>query len=367
MQKGTLLLENGDYYQGHSFGAQATVSAELCFNTGMTGYQEIFTDPSYKNQILTCTHVHIGNYGIHPFDSESESVKIKGLIVRNFSEKFSRLSATESLDQFLIRNNIPALAELDTRTIVKTIRRQGAMNCILSAEIDDIELLKKMLLATPAMDGLELASKVSTKEAYEIKNTADQYRIAVLDFGVKKSMLNILNSRGASLKVFPATSEMTEILAYKPNGIFLSNGPGDPKSMQYAITTVQALLETGVPIFGICLGHQLLGMCLGISTYKLHYGHRGSNHPVFNLESRRSEITTQNHGFGLLKKDILENQELIEITHLNLNDESVEGIRSKKHNAFSVQYHPEAAPGPHDSRYLFDQFFKNIDLFCSLN
>ncbi len=358
VQPAVLLLADGTIAKGQAFGAFGTTTGEICFNTGMTGYQEVFTDPSYFGQILIMNNAHIGNYGVKETDVESSSVKISGLIGRNLENQYSRKMADDSLDSYLKKNNVVSITGIDTRALVEHIRQKGAMNCIISSEITDVETLKKQLAAVPDMNGLELASKVSTTEPYVLGNDTG-IRIAVMDYGVKKNILQCMVDRGAQVKVFPARTPLAEVEAYQPHGYFISNGPGDPAPMAYAIQTVRTLLEKNKPLFGICLGHQLLALANGVSTFKMHHGHRGLNHPVKNLITGRSEITTQNHGFGVDPKSIAAASH-IEVTHVNLNDRSIEGIRVKGKPAFSVQYHPEATPGPHDSRYLFDQFLDMV-------
>ncbi|MBL7726478.1 MAG: glutamine-hydrolyzing carbamoyl-phosphate synthase small subunit [Dinghuibacter sp.] len=354
-KKAVLVLENGTVHEGIAYGYTGTTSGEICFNTGMTGYQEVFTDPSYYGQVIIMNNAHIGNYGVLDTDVESDSVKIRGLIGRNLETLFSRRLANGSLHDYLVANKIVAIEEVDTRSLVIEVRKQGAMNCIISSETTDVEALKKQLAAVPSMAGLELASQVSTPTPYTLGDPGAAKRIAVLDFGVKKNILDCMVQRGAYVKVFPAKTSVEEIHEFQPHGYFLSNGPGDPAVMDYAINTVKALLNEGKPMFGICLGHQLLALANGISTFKMHHGHRGLNHPVMNKITGRSEITTQNHGFGVDAESVNANAN-VEVTHVNLNDQSIEGIRLKDKPAFSVQYHPEATPGPHDSRYLFDDF-----------
>ncbi len=354
-----LLLADGTIAYGNAFGAIGTTTGEICFNTGMTGYQEVFTDPSYFGQILIMNSAHIGNYGVMDADVESDSVKINGLIGRNLEDQYSRKIANGSLNEYLQKNNIVSIEGVDTRALVAHVRTKGAMNCIISSETTDIETLKKKLATTPNMDGLELASTVSTKVAYEMGDASSAIRIAVMDYGVKRNILKCLVERGAYVKVFPAKTLLEEVKQFNPNGYFISNGPGDPAPMDYAVATVKEILKGDKPIFGICLGHQLLALANDIPTFKMHHGHRGLNHPVKNIISGKSEITTQNHGFGV-DPEAVRNASHIEITHVNLNDESIEGIRVKGKPAFSVQYHPEATPGPHDSRYLFDEFIEMI-------
>lgn len=325
----------------------------------MTGYQEVFTDPSYYGQVLIMNSVHIGNYGVKDADIESDGVKIRGLIGRNLEEQFSRLQAKGSLDEYLKANNIVCIEGVDTRALVAHVRVKGAMNCVISSEIEDIDKLKDILAKTPSMDGLELASAVSTEREYEIGDPGADIRIAVMDFGVKQHILQCMVERGAFVKVFPARTPLEKVRAFHPHGYFLSNGPGDPAPMDYAIPAVKEILKEKKPLFGICLGHQLLALANDIPTFKMHHGHRGLNHPVKNLVTGRCEITTQNHGFGV-DPVAVKKASNIEVTHVNLNDDSIEGIRLKDRPAFSVQYHPEATPGPHDSRYLFDEFIELI-------
>lgn len=354
-----LLLADGTVAHGKAFGAIGTTTGEICFNTGMTGYQEVFTDPSYFGQILIMNNAHVGNYGVKDADVESDSVKISGLIGRNLEDLYSRKLANGSLDEYLKKNKIVSIEGVDTRALVAHIRTKGAMNCIISSETTDIETLKKKLAETPDMNGLELASKVSTAEAYELGDKNSSVRIAVMDYGVKKNILQCMVDRGAYVKVFPARTSLETVKEFNPQGYFISNGPGDPAPMDYAIQTVKQILKEEKPLFGICLGHQLLALANDIPTFKMHHGHRGLNHPVKNLVTGRSEITTQNHGFGV-DPDAVKKADHIEVTHVNLNDQSIEGIRVKGKPAFSVQYHPEATPGPHDSRYLFDEFISLI-------
>lgn len=355
-----LLLEDGTVFQGKAAGKIGTTTGEICFNTGMTGYQEVFTDPSYYGQIMVCTNVHIGNYGIKESESQSETVKISGLVVRNYSSQFSRKQADESIHEFLLRQGIVAICDIDTRELVAQIRDKGAMNAIISSETQDIEALKEVLRTTPDMKGLELSSEVSVKNAYEMGMENEGPKVAVLDLGVKENILNNLKTRGCRLKVFPAKTSQQEMAAWQPDAYFISNGPGDPAAMDYAVETTREILNSGKPMFGICLGHQLFAQAMGVGTFKMHNGHRGLNHPVKNIITGRCEITSQNHGFGVVPEDVETNPEL-EVTHVNLNDNSIEGIRHKSRPAFTVQYHPEAAPGPSDAHYLFDDFLKLIE------
>lgn len=354
-----LLLKDGTLFQGKSFGAKGTVGGEICFNTGMTGYQEVFTDPSYTGQILIMNNAYVGNYGVKNEDVESNSVKISGLICKNISDKYSRMTANDSLENYLIQNNIICIYDLDTRALVQHVRSKGAMNCIISTEFSALADLEIALNKVPNMDGLELSSTIATQVSYTIGDEQAPIRIAVMDFGVKQHILKCLAGPDVFLKVFPAKTSFEEVAAFAPHGYFLSNGPGDPASMDYAVTTIKQMLATKKPLFGICLGHQLLARANDISTFKMHHGHRGLNHPVKNLVTGKSEITTQNHGFGVDPLSVA-NCSMVEVTHINLNDDSIEGIRMKTQPAFSVQYHPEATPGPHDSRYLFDDFYALI-------
>lgn len=361
MANAILLLEDGTVFRGKAAGKIGVTTGEICFNTGMTGYQEIFTDPSYYGQILVATNVHIGNYGIKNDEIESESIKIAGFVCHNFNTNYSRKLADQSIEDYFEKEGLVAISDVDTRAIVQHIRQAGAMNCIISSETDDLETLKAQLANTPNMAGLELSSVVTTKTAYEIGNPNGKRRIAVMDFGVKKNILRNFDARDCFLKVFPARSAFSEIEAWNPDAFFLSNGPGDPASMDYAVALTQQMLETEKPLFGICLGQQILALAAGLPTYKLHHGHRGINHPVKNLRTGRSEITSQNHGFGVVEQAIYDNPSIVEPTHINLNDNTIEGIRLKQKPAFSVQYHPEASPGPHDAQYLFDEFVHLID------
>lgn len=352
-----LLLEDGTAYRGLALGIKGTTGGEICFNTGMTGYQEIYTDPSYYGQIIVNTTSHIGNYGVQLNDEEeSASIKIKGMVCNTFSNIYSRHTADFSLQTYFERANIVGVSNVDTRHIVRHVRQKGVMNAMISSEILDETELMAELRKIPSMDGLELSSQVTTNEPYYVgEESQSTYRVAVMDYGIKKSILKNLTSRGCYCKVFPAKTSFEEVMKWKPDGFFISNGPGDPAAMTYAVDNVNQMVLTGKPLFGICLGHQLLALSSGINTYKMHHGHRGLNHPVKNLISGFCEVTSQNHGFAV-NPDEIESHPDVEITHINLNDKTIEGIRRKDFPAFSVQYHPEASPGPHDSRYLFDQF-----------
>lgn len=354
MSKAYLLLADGFLIEGKAIGKRGTSGGEICFNTGMTGYQEIYTDPSYYGQIIVNTTAHIGNYGTVPEEQESATPKISGLVVNEFSDEFSRKTAKESLQDYLDKHGVVGISDVDTRMLVRYIRSKGAMNALISSELTP-EQMKVEIKKVPSMDGLELSSIVSTKSSYFVGNPNATFKIAALDVGIKTSILKNLADRDCYLKVYPAKTSFTEMEKWEPHGYFISNGPGDPSAMDYAIKTVQEILQADKPVFGICLGHQLLALACGLSTYKMHHGHRGLNHPVKNLISGLGEMTSQNHGFAVSETDIEKNPD-VEVTHLHLNDNTIMGIRLKSKKAFSVQYHPEASPGPHDSRYLFDQF-----------
>lgn len=358
-QKAIILLSDGTIFHGKAIGNSGTAFGEVCFNTGMTGYQEVFTDPSYYGQLMVATNAHIGNYGTQKDEVESDSIKISGLICKNFSYNYSRDAADASLEEFLKENNLFAISDVDTRALVSYLREHGAMNAVISTEIDNLEGLKRQLAEVPKMDGLELASQVSTKEPYYYGDENATYKVAALDVGIKTNILRNLAKRDAYIKVFPYNATFEEMSAFNPDGYFLSNGPGDPEPLKTAQTLAKEILDRNLPLFGICLGHQIIALTHGISTYKMHHGHRGINHPVKNLLTGKGEITSQNHGFAINKEET-ENHPDIDITHVHLNDHTVAGIRIKNKNCFSVQYHPEASPGPHDSSYLFDQFIENI-------
>ena len=363
-EKAVLLLEDGTIFHGNSAGVEGISTGELCFNTGMTGYQEVFTDPSYYGQLMITTNAHIGNYGIHNEEVESNTMKISGLICKNFNDGFSRPSAKEEILEYFRKENKVVIKNIDTRAVVRHIRSKGAMNGIISTSNLNIEELKEILSKVPSMNGLELSSKVSTDEPYFFGAKDADYKVAVLDLGVKKNILRCLEARNCYLKVFPMHALFEDMLDWNPDGFLLSNGPGDPSAMPEVIENVKKITSTNIPVFGICLGHQVLALSEGISTYKMHNGHRGINHPVKNLKTGHCEVTSQNHGFGINNSDI-ENNPNIEITHVNLNDNTVEGINLLHKNCFSVQYHPESSPGPHDSEYLFNQFVERIEDFKS--
>ena len=357
-KKAILLLADGTIFHGKAIGNEGTAFGEVCFNTGMTGYQEVFTDPSYFGQLMVTTNAHIGNYGVNDNEVESSDIKIAGLICKNFSYEYSRVDAHGSLENFFEANDLFAISDVDTRALVSYIRENGAMNAVISTDIEKIEALKKQLAEVPNMEGLELASKVSTKEPYFFGDKNATYKIAALDIGIKKNILRNFAKRDACIKVFPYNASFEELSAWNPDGYFLSNGPGDPQPLAEAQALAKKIIEKNLPLFGICLGHQVIALANGVSTYKMHNGHRGINHPVKNLKTGKGEITSQNHGFAINREEAEANPEL-EISHLHLNDHTVAGISMKNKKCFSVQYHPEASPGPHDSSYLFDQF---IDL-----
>ena len=352
-----ILFENGTELIGRSLGHIGTAGGEVCFNTGMTGYQEILTDPSYSGQIINMTYPHIGNYGVNKEDVESSKIQCAGFIVKQASEFPSNFRSTSSLNDYLDKNKIVGIQGIDTRMITRMIRDEGAMNAVISSNGLSKQDLQSRLDSLPDMNGLDLAKDVSCEAAYLFNNaSAKTYKIAAVDFGVKLNILRILESHGCEIKVFPAETTSDEILKYNPDGVFLSNGPGDPEACTYAIAMVKELLGIK-PIFGICLGHQILALALGAQTFKLKFGHRGCNHPVKNLSTEIIEITSQNHGFAVKDEDMPDN---IKITHVNLNDNTIEGLECTELNAFSVQHHPEASPGPHDSRYLFKNFIELI-------
>lgn len=377
-----LLLKDGRLFKGFAFGAKGETSGEVCFNTGMTGYQEILTDPSYCGQIVTMTYPHIGNYGINPDDVESRGIQLAGFIVKEETEVPSNYRSTQSIGDYLREEGIVGIQGFDTRALVRHIRTEGAMNGIISTVDFDYESLMIKLKQVPSIAGLDLAKRVTCRKRYVWRDRMrisgcglraqdiipksavrnPPWKVAAIDYGIKWNILRLLHFHGCDVTVFPATASATEILSIKPDGILLSNGPGDPAAVTYAINTVKELLGKK-PIFGICLGHQILALALGAKTYKLKFGHRGINHPVRNAETGKIEITSQNHGFTV-DPDSLPSD--VDITHWNLNDDTVEGIRCKDIPAFSVQYHPEASPGPHDSRYLFDTFVNLINS-CAMN
>ena len=351
-----LLLADGRIFEGRSFGYQGETVGEVCFNTGMTGYQEILTDPSYCKQIVAMTSPHIGNYGINEEDIESENIQVAGFVIKEETMTPSNWRSTQSLGEYLKKNKIVGIKEIDTRSLTRHIRDKGAMNGIISSNNLDIQSLDKKLKKFPDMNGLDLAKDVTTQKKYKWPGKG-RYKVAVIDFGIKKNILRLLSDVGCELTVFPASIKAEDILSFEPDGVFLSNGPGDPLAVTYGIETVKKLLGK-VPLFGICLGHQILALALGASTFKLKFGHRGINHPVRNNEKNTVEITSQNHGFAVDLDSLPPN---VISTHINLNDNTSGGIRCTDIPAFSVQYHPESSPGPHDSRYLFNQFIEMMN------
>ncbi len=357
--KAIILLEDGAIFNGKSIGIEGTVTGEICFNTGMTGYQEIFTDPSYFGQIMITTNVHVGNYGVNNNEQESDNVKISGLVCRNFSFNHSRPNTDSTLFEYLKSQNLVVVTDVDTRSLVSYIRDKGAMNAVISTSTTNIEELKKVLAKMPSMEGLELASKVSTKDVYYVGDKNAKYKIAALDIGIKRNILKNLQERDCYIKVFPFNSTFEEMKSFDADGYFLSNGPGDPEPLKEAQNLAREVIKRNLPLFGICLGHQVIAQANGVRTYKMHNGHRGINHPVLNLQTGKAEVTSQNHGFVVDKKEV-ENHAELEISHLHLNDETLAGMRIKNKKCFSVQYHPEASPGPHDSSYLFDDFIEMI-------
>ena len=354
-QNALLLLSDGTIFYGKSIGIKGTTTGEVCFNTGMTGYQEIFTDPSYFGQIMIATNAHIGNYGINDNEVESESIKIAGLVCKNFSFNYSRPDATESLEDYFIKQNLICISDVDTRALVSYIRDNGAMNAVICTDGTDVEELKLALKKVPEMKGLELASKVATKQPYFYGNENATFKIAALDLGIKTNILRNFAKRDCYIKIFPFDATYAEMADFNPDGYFLSNGPGDPEPLVSAIQTAKEILANAKPLFGICLGHQVIALANGIATYKMFNGHRGINHPVMNLLTGKGEITSQNHGFAVNRTE-LESHPDFEITHEHINDHTVAGMRMINKPCFSVQYHPEASPGPDDSSYLFDEF-----------
>jgi len=357
-----LLLEDGTVFSGYSVGKVGITTGEIAFNTGMTGYQEVFTDPSYLGQILIMNTAHIGNYGVHAEESESSDIKIAGLVTKKYSDVFSRTSASGSLDDMMKNSLCVGISDIDTRALVRHIRSRGAMNAIISSENLDIEFLKSELAKVPSMAGLELSSRVTTKEIYDVQPEDPILRVALLDLGVKRNITRCLADRGCHVRVFPMNTTVEEMNVFNPDGFMLSNGPGDPAAMSETISLVKDIVAQNKPIFGICLGHQVLALSQGLTTEKMFNGHRGINHPIKNLKTGRGEITSQNHGFVVSKESVSKNPS-IEVTHVHLNDDTIAGIEIKGKPVFSVQYHPEASAGPHDSRYLFDQFIDNMNKY----
>ena len=351
---GVLVLENKRVFKGIGIGYQGEATGEVCFNTGMTGYQEILTDPSYSNQMIAMSSPHIGNYGTNNSDTESERVYATGFIIKSESIQPSNWRSEESLSSFLIKHNIVGIQDIDTRALTIHIRKKGAMRGIISTEDFDAHNLASKIKNIPKMEGQDLAIKVARKKKVVLSNTDNPiYKIAAIDFGMKSNIYDIMLEHDAEVEIFPANVSHDEILASNPDGVFLSNGPGDPAAVTYGIETVKNLLGKK-PIFGICLGHQILALALGANTFKMKFGHRGINQPVKNLITNKVEITSQNHGFAVDEDSLPLN---VTVTHKHLNDDTVAGISCNDISAYSVQYHPEASPGPHDSRYVFKEFF----------
>jgi carbamoyl-phosphate synthase small subunit len=356
-----LVLEDGAVYEGTSFGSTANAIGEVVFNTSLTGYQEIATDPSYRFQIVVMTYPHIGNYGVEQAVEQSEEPQVAGFVVRDAIEEPSNARAETSLGRYFARTRIPAIAGVDTRALTRRIRTQGAMRGMITTDMQrSVDDVVAELRRAPSMSGLDLVQRVTALRTYLFDENPEQprRRIAVYDFGTKRDILRQLARQGCEVTVYPATTHAEEILNAKFDGVLLSNGPGDPEPVTYAQDNIRQLIGK-VPLFGICLGHQLLGLALGGRTYKLKFGHRGGNHPVKDLRSGRVEITAQNHGFSVDADSLSEND--IEYTHINLNDQTLEGFRHRREPLLAVQYHPEAAPGPHDSFYLFDDFLRMIE------
>ena len=353
-----LVLADGTVFHGKAAGSHGTSFGEIAFNTGMYGYQEIFTDPSYHKQIVVMATAHIGNYGVHEGETESSGPRVAGVVARNFSSVASRPGGSGTLQEDLEGHDVVGIRDVDTRALVTHIREHGAMNAVVSSDGTSVEELKAKLSDVPSMEGMELSSQVSVSEVRE-SGVGNAHRVALLDLGVKESIVRCLVDRGCHVKVFPWDSEAGDLLAWNPEGIMLSNGPGDPAAMPGVVAEVAKLVESGLPVFGICLGHQVLALSQGVKTEKMFNGHRGVNHPVKNLITGTCEITSQNHGF-VISRESLESNADVEETHVHLNDNTVAGIRLVGRPVFSVQYHPEASAGPHDSRYLFDDFVANI-------
>lgn len=354
-EKALVLLADGTVFFGKSIGIEGSAFGEICFNTGMTGYQEIFTDPSYYGQLMVTTNAHIGNYGTLEEENQSSSIKIAGLICKNFSFEHTRPSGTQNLFDFFADQNKVAISDVDTRALVRYIREHGAQNAVITTEVERLEELQAELAVYPSMEGRELASVVSTQEPYYFGDENAPLKVAALDLGIKQSILRNIAAQGIYLKVFPYDTDFETLEAWEPDGYFLSNGPGDPAPLVQAQAVAKEIIKRDLPLFGICLGHQVIALANGVSTFKMFNGHRGINHPVLNHTTGKGEITSQNHGFAVDRSEA-EAHEDLEISHTHLNDNTVAGLKMKSKKCFSVQYHPEAAPGPNDSKYLFTQF-----------
>jgi len=359
-----LVLENGSLYRGTAFGHRGEATGEVVFNTSLTGYQEILTDPSYAGQMVMMTYPLIGNYGINPTDNESEKIWASAFIVHEVSRIHSNFEASESLDSRLKRAGVTGLAGIDTRRLVREIREKGAMRGVISLTDESDEALVAKARQSPEMSGRDLVKTVTAGSNYAVERVDARYHVAAFDFGIKSNILRMLHEAGCRVTVVRASTTAEEVIALNPDGVFLSNGPGDPAAVGYAIETIKQLVAynrttRALPIFGICLGHQLLSLAFGAETFKLKFGHHGGNHPVKNLATGQIEITSQNHGFSVVMESLPEE---LAMTHLNLYDNTVEGVKHTTLPCFSVQYHPEAAPGPHDSHYLFDEFTSLMDL-----
>ncbi len=352
-----LALADGTVVEGVALGTRGLTGGELCFNTSMTGYQEIMTDPSYWGQLMMMTQPHIGNYGASAEDMEADEPMIEGFIVRDYPRRHSNTQADETLEQFMQRFGLVGIAGVDTRALVRHVRDKGVMNAVISSDELSGETLVQKAKDWPSMAGHELASEVTVEEPYTFCEGSGP-RIAVYDFGVKKNILRSFRRRGCTVKVVPGPTDLSAVLDWNPDGLFFSNGPGDPRPMDGVIETVSDAIDTGLPIFGICLGHQLMALAEGFDVYKMHVGHRGANHPVKNLDTEQVEVTTQNHGFAVDPESI--DPEVARVTHVNLNDDTIEGLRFKQFAGMSLQYHPEASPGPHDSHYHFDAFVELV-------
>lgn len=361
MNKGRLILENGQIFEGKIFGYDDTSAGEVVFNTSLTGYQEILTDPSYAGQIVIMTYPLIGNYGVNSEDVESGKIQVSGLVVGSYEDEWSNFKGEMSLNSYLRDNKVAGISDIDTRQLTKTIRSEGAMRGIITREKIGVKKIPDRFEHIPSMSGLDLVKGVSTRKNYVVKNENPEFRIAIYDYGMKKNILREFLKQGVEAKVFNAEADYKEVLEYDPDGVFLSNGPGDPDAVKYGIKNARNLIQSGKPVFGICLGHQLIALALGGKTYKLKFGHRGGNHPVKNHLTNKIEITSQNHGFAVDAQSL--DSKTVEVTHTNLYDGTNEGLRHRDLPVMSVQYHPEASPGPNDSKYLFRDFLNLVEKY----